>query len=129
MKPSCHLSKLQAKGIDTPKVVLAYWYKSLNNLIRDHLKKSSKVSYLEDMGNNLLMDKHFTQKDHSRQIELEDLKDKIILMLSPIEAQLFSLKWEGNSNKEISETTGINLSTVGVKLMRIKQKIRDNFYD
>lgn len=84
-------------------------------------KKIATVPISKDLGNHPIND-----KDENRNDQLESLY-RYIDMLDVIDKAIIFLYLEKCSYEDISQVLGISTSNVGVKLNRIKKRLREMF--
>jgi RNA polymerase sigma-70 factor (ECF subfamily) len=112
---SCYMKLWEMlDSIDTEAEVLPYLYTVSRNIVIDHLRKSTRVEYTEDIQqytnhlpgyNNT--ESYLSEKENNRQVQ------QLLELLPERRRQVFLLiKIEGHSYKEVARLLQISVSTV-----------------
>ncbi|MCH2082066.1 MAG: sigma-70 family RNA polymerase sigma factor [Saprospiraceae bacterium] len=103
---------------------LNYLLTVTKNFMIDKLRRSNKITYNSDYINDQNL--HLLSEDHLA-LENHDAIDQIMSILSPVEQTILDFHLQGYTYQEISEKINLPTRTVGVKLFRLKAKVRRKF--
>lgn len=109
-----------------PEVFLGYLARMASNVINDAFRKSDMLQFVG--GSETLDLEPASTVDSSR--EAATARDLILSArdeLSESERKLLDLLWEGQSDDEISAALGIKYGNAGVRIHRLKLKMRAMF--
>lgn len=103
---------------------LRYMYSMIRNLLIDKIRREKKITYNSEMINDRNL--HLESKDHFA-FEESDLLATIMKTLNLEQQFIFELYLQGYKYDEIAEKSGLQKSTVGVMIYRIKKNLQDRF--
>lgn len=108
------------------KDLLKYIFSIIRNLLIDQLRRSNKIKYNTDLIND--RSKHVSSLDHLFYVNF-DLLEKIKVELTDEENTILELFLDGYKYKEIADQLHVPKNTVGVKISRIRLKVKNIFGD
>lgn len=117
------------------KQIRSYLYRSLSNLIIDDLRRQNRLSSLDElleMGNQELEkieERRLEEQRHDLIYERKERLEIYLAILPEDEREILRFHLKGYPYKEIGLMLNMKVSTVGVKINRAKQRIRDHFDD
>lgn len=107
---------------------LPFCKRVLRNLIIDNLRRSKRFTYYGDYAefciHHGLSMAVSNRLDAHEELASRDLREFLFAQLEPQDRRIFEYYLEGYSYEEIAELLAMPKSTIGVKILRVRRKLR-----